>query len=162
MLISFGKLTVDELNSDTTIGRAYNVNDIKISPVAVSQVYTPADTTDDNGDFFSNISVSDLFNLVKIYAPEFSTENNEHGWLDKNGWESRKTYVLKDGVIYEAYLKIAKAKDGRNILYAVNLNINNGIAVDQGATQKRAAILSAMPSNYSIPNSSENVKPLAE
>ncbi len=92
-----------------------------------------------------------------MYDPEYSSNDNEHGWLDKNGWESRKTYVLQDGVIYEAYLRIAKAKDGRNILYAVNLNINNGIAVDQGATQKRAAILSAMPSSYSISNTPANV-----
>ena len=77
--------------------------------------------------------------------------------MDKNGWGSLKIYILQDGVIYEAYLRIAKAKDGRNILYAVNLNINNGIAVDQGATQKRAAILSAMPSSYSISNMPTNV-----
>ncbi len=85
-----------------------------------------------------------------VYDPSYSSTDNDHGWLDKNGWESRKTYVLQDGVIYETYLKIAKAADGRNILYAVNLDINNGIAVDQGATQKRAAILSAMPSDNRV------------
>ena len=42
-------------------------------------------------------------------------------------------------------LKIVKTKDGRNIMYGVNLDINNGIAVDQGATSKRAAVLAAMP-----------------
>ncbi len=92
------------------------------------------------------------------YDPEFSTENSEHGWLDKNGWESRKTYVLQDGVIYEAYLKIAKASDGRNILYSVNLDINNGIAVDKDATNKRAAVLAAMPSSVRISQNGKIVK----
>ena len=51
--------------------RAYNLNDIKISPIAVSQVYKPAGTMDENGDIFSAISLSDLFNLVKTYDFEF-------------------------------------------------------------------------------------------
>lgn len=94
-----------------------------------------------------------------VYDPQYSSTDNEHGWLDKNGWQSRKTFVLaKDGNIYEAYLKIAKAKDGRNILYAVNLDINKGIAVDQGATQKRAAVKSAMPSDKKIPQREADVK----
>ena len=93
------------------------------------------------------------------HDPEYSSTDNEHGWLDKNGWESRKTYVLtQDGMIYEAYLKIAKAQDGRNILYAVNLDINKGIAVDQGATSKKAAVLAAMPSADNVSQKSGDVK----
>lgn len=43
---------------------------------------------------------------VSIYDPRHSSFDNEHGWLDKYGWESRKTYVLtKENIIYEAYLK---------------------------------------------------------
>lgn len=81
-----------------------------------------------------------------VYDPNIPSSGNNHGWLDKNGWETRKTYVLtQDGMLYEAYLKIAKAQDGRNILYAVNLDINKGIAVDKGATSKKAAVLAAMP-----------------
>lgn len=93
------------------------------------------------------------------YDPEYSTSDNEHGWLDKNGWESRKTYVLtQDGTLYEAYLKIAKTQDGRNILYAVNLDINKGIAVDQGATSQKAAVLAAMPSSDKVAQNGKNVK----
>jgi len=84
------------------------------------------------------------------YDPVFSSDDNSHGWLDKNGWESRKTFVTDGDTIYEAYLKIGKAADGRNILYAVNCNVNNGIAVDKGATSERAAILSAMPSSGTL------------
>ena len=92
------------------------------------------------------------------YDPIYSNSNNEHGWLDKNGWESRKTYVLtQDDNIYEAYLKITKAQDGRNILYGVNLDINKGIAVDKGATQNRAAVLAAMPSSENVAQEDPNV-----
>lgn len=94
-----------------------------------------------------------------LYDPTFSSTNNDHDWLDKNGWESRKAFVLtQEGFIYEAYLRIAKSRDGRNILYAVNLDINNGIAVDMGATSKRAAVLAAMPTKDSIRNPNGNVK----
>lgn len=94
------------------------------------------------------------------YDPKFSSGDNEHDWLDRNGWESRKTYVLADdGKIYEAYLKIGKAEDGRNILYAVNCDATKGIAVDQGATQKRAAVIAAMPSNKKVSHNNNTVNP---
>jgi len=50
---------------------------------------------------------------------------------------------------------IAKTKDGRNILYDVNVNIKEGIAIDKNATSLRAqklakqAVKVAMPSNNS-------------
>ena len=91
--------------------------------------------------------------------PEHYSPNNNHGWLDENGWKPRKTYVLaQDGNIYEAQLRIAKARDGRNILYAVNLDINEGIAVDKSATQKRAAVIAAMPSGKNISQPAPKVK----
>ena len=77
------KLTVDELNSDDTVRRAYNVNDIKISPVAVSQVYKPAGTTDNIGDLLSTISISDLFNLVKQYDSEFKPKPVNEALINK-------------------------------------------------------------------------------
>ena len=62
------KLGVDELNSRSgDIRRAYNVNNIKISPIAVSRVYKPAGTMGDMGDSISNISITDLYGFVKSY-----------------------------------------------------------------------------------------------
>ena len=92
------------------------------------------------------------------YDPIYSSSDNEHGWLDERGWKSRKTYVLTDNIIYEAFLKIAKARDGRNILYSVNLDVKKGIAVDQGATSKRAAVLAAMPSRNMVTRPDPEVK----
>lgn len=92
------------------------------------------------------------------YDPQYSNNVNSHDWLDANGWESRKTFVSDGVTIYEAYLKIAKAHDGRNILYAVNCDVKNGVAVDKGATQKRAAVLAATPSTVNVTQSAPVVK----
>ena len=91
--------------------------------------------------------------------PDNYSSNNDHGWLDENGWKSRKAYVLaSDGNIYEAQLRIARTRDGRNILYAVNLDIEKGIAVDKSATQKRAAVIAAMPSAGTVAQKKLSVK----
>jgi UDP-N-acetylglucosamine:LPS N-acetylglucosamine transferase len=46
--------------------------------------------------------------------------------------------MTKDGTIYPVTLHIAKAKDGRNILYDVNVKINEGVATDKIATSLQA------------------------
>lgn len=83
------KLTVDELNSNNTIRRAYNVNDIKISPVAVSQVYKPADTTDDNGELLSTISISNLHEIVKQYDETFDPKTVDEYLVNEDGTPKR-------------------------------------------------------------------------
>ena len=60
--------------------------------------------------------------------------------------------------MYEAYLKIGKTRDGRNILYAVNCDINNGIAVDKSATSKRAAVKTSNADNGTISQPPDSVK----
>ncbi len=81
------KLTVDELNSDgASIRRAYNVDDIEISPVAVSRDFSPADTTDDiNGENISTISISDLFAIVKTYDKKFSPKPVDRILVNEDG-----------------------------------------------------------------------------
>lgn len=66
-----------------------------------------------------------------------NTENS-HQWLDRDGWDKRISYVLtKDDVVYPVELHIAKAKDGRNILYDTNIKIKEGISIDKNATSLR-------------------------
>lgn len=83
----FVKLTVDELNSmHGDIRRAYNLNAIKITPVAVSQVYKPAVTTNVSGNIVSVDSVSDLYSFVKQYDKDFHPGKNVNSaLLNKNG-----------------------------------------------------------------------------
>lgn len=80
------KLGVDEINANYgTIRRAYNVDNIKISPIAVSQVYKPADTIGDGGDILSTVSISNLFSLVKQYDKEFSPKTVNPILLNEDG-----------------------------------------------------------------------------
>ena len=80
------KLTVDEFNSNNgTIRRAYNVNNIEISPIAVSQVYSPAGTIGDIGDYLSNSIIADLFALVKSQDNSFKPNAVNPLLLNKDG-----------------------------------------------------------------------------
>lgn len=46
--------------------------------------------------------------------------------MDENGWLHRTAYVInaKNGAIFQLTVDIAKARDGRHILYATNGKIN--------------------------------------
>ena len=93
--------------------------------------------------------------------------NNEHKhqWLDENGWEERTSHVMtKDGIIYPVTLHIARARDGRNILYDVNVKLNEGIAADKIATSMRAkqqakqAVRTTKPSADKVSQQNPEVK----
>ena len=94
------------------------------------------------------------------------SDENSHQWLDANGWDKRTSYVMtKDGMIYPVTLFIAKARDGRNILYDVNVQIKEGIAAEKSATSlnaksnARQAFRSTKPSSERIiPQDSDSVK----
>ncbi len=80
------RLSVDEFNSRRgDIYRAYNLKNIKITPVAVPQVYKPADTTSASGTLSSINSISDLFTLVKKYDPGFNPHEVNPVLLNKDG-----------------------------------------------------------------------------
>ena len=85
------------------------------------------------------------------------SEENSHKWLDENGWDERTSYVMtSDNMIYPVTLYIAKTRDGRNILYDVNVKIKEGVATDKNATsalakkQVQQAVRVTTPSNEGI------------
>lgn len=93
------------------------------------------------------------------------SDEHSHQWLDENGWEERTSYVMTtDGVIYPVTLHIAKARDGRNILYDVNVKINEGVAAEKIATSPRAkkpteqAFRTTKPSENKVPQQEHEVK----
>lgn len=58
-----------------------------------------------------------------IEVSKLGNKNSEHShqWLDQNGWEFRKAYLLTmEGEVLEATLNIANARDGRKVLYDIN------------------------------------------
>lgn len=113
------KLSVDELESRRgTIRRAYNVDDIQISPVAVTQVYKPAVTTGDmEGNTPLTHSISDLFALVKQYDKEFSPNPVSEHVLNEDG--TPKVFYHGTSNEFYAFEKGHKRTRGR-------LNFGNG------------------------------------
>lgn len=92
----------------------------------------------------------------------FLNENN-HQWLDENGWEMRTVYIQnkKNKKVYSAILNIANAKDGRKILYDINkiteVKDADGASVPLKSGMGAAeTITSAI--NESIPKSNDDVK----
>lgn len=107
-----------------------------------------------NTNMLSVVHIEELLETSKYF--EENTENT-HGWLDKNGWEFRKTYVQdRNGNIYETTLNIAKAKDGRKILYGLSntKKVETGGSVLNANAEGRAHILN---SDNIVSQKSENV-----
>lgn len=69
-------------------------------------------------------AVAHATELIEVSRPDEGNEHakeHSHQWLDENGWDYRKVYLLTtDGKILEAILNIGVARDGRKILYDVN------------------------------------------
>ncbi len=67
------------------------------------------------------LSIVHIDELLQTAQKFDENEDHSHQWLDENGWEYKRAIVQsKDGGIYETTLNIAKAKDGRRILYALS------------------------------------------
>lgn len=83
--------------------------------------------------------VANAVEVAEISQLKNHSSINNHQWLDSNGWDERWSYVMtEDGTIYKAILQIAKSRDGRSILYGVNVDITKGVSIDKSATSVRA------------------------
>ena len=95
-------------------------------------------------DNISKLAVIHIDEIVEVseadvpyYTSQDPTEN--HGWLDKNGWLHRNAYVInsKNGNIYKLTFDIAKAADGRHILFATKGKIERVGSAKVGSLQSR-------------------------
>lgn len=80
----------------------------------------------DNIRALSTVHIDELLETSKTFD---ENSENKHQWLDQNGWELKRTYVqTRNGKIAEVTLNIAKARDGRKILYALSniKEVDNG------------------------------------
>ncbi len=73
-------------------------------------------------DNISKLAVIHIDEIVDVSNSDnpYYTSNHDHQWLDQNGWLHRTANVInaKNGNVYNLTFDIAKAKDGRHILYA--------------------------------------------
>ena len=84
-------------------------------------------TTSENISKLSVIHIDEIVEVSKENSPYYTQGEKKYQWLDENGWLHRTAMVqnVKNGKLYQITLDIAKAKDGRIILYAVDGNIKN-------------------------------------
>ncbi len=76
--------------------------------------------TSDNISKLSVIHIDEIIEVSEENNPYFTTEH-KHQWLDEKGWLHRTAYVINatNGNVHQVVMDIAKAKDGRIILFAV-------------------------------------------
>ena len=82
--------------------------------VVLSELYE----TSDNISKLAVIHIDEIAEISEKNNPYYTGEST-HGWLDKHGWLHRNANVIniKNGAIYNLTFDIAKASDGRTILY---------------------------------------------
>ena len=82
-----------------------------------------------NGDNIKALEIVHLPELLQVTQNEKTTDENNHQWLDKNGWIHREAYIVdRKGNVYVTTLNIADGRD-RKILYA----LSNTKRIDSGA-----------------------------
>lgn len=108
----------------------------------------------------NSLGIVHIDELLQTAIDDGINNENSHNWLDKNGWIFKKAYMQdKNGKIYETTLNIAKAADGRNILYA----LSNTKQIDEGDVpsahnNERGSHTNRLSVKDSIPNPDGNVK----
>lgn len=143
------KLGVDELNTNNGhLRRAYNVNNIEISPIAVSQVYKPADTIGDIGGTTSDIIISQLFDFVKTYDKNFKPKPVNPIVLNKDGTPKVFYHGSKKGGGFttfkdwqyftenQAYAERYTERYNPNSLYKVYIKMDMPFDTRQAKTRK--------------------------
>ena len=79
------------------------------------------------GDNVRALATVHLSEMLQASGRESRSKENNHQWLDQNGWLYRRVYIVnRDGVIYDATLNIADGRE-RRIIY----DINNIRAIDK-------------------------------
>ena len=112
---------VDE-NGNTTLLQFASPKD-RVAKVggANHRVLDELSSTSDNISKLAVVHVDEIVSVSEENSPYYTSENN-HQWLDANGWLHRNANVInqKNGNIYNITVDIAKAADGRTILYATD------------------------------------------
>ena len=175
------KLSVDEINSNSgAIRRAYNVDNIKISPVAVTQVYKPADTTSDiEGDNSFNYIISDLFKIVKQYDKNFNPKSASkvvnddgtpkavyHGTNAKFtvfDYDKTKLGKLGYGFYFTANKNFAKNYAVGDNLVEAYIDIKNPLIIEETVlTEKQIDSMLEKLSEFELKADGKNIQELKE
>lgn len=115
-------------------------------------------STKDNISKLATIHIDEVVEVSSADSPYY-TASDGHAWLDQNGWLHRTAYVInsKNGNIHQITMDIAKARDGRVILYALNGKTKKVGNAEVNSLKIRGS--SQNPNSaVSVPNLSDGVK----
>ncbi len=148
---------VDE-SGNTAILQFANPNDrVTKNGKSEHKVIDKLSNSSDNISKLAVIHIDEIVSVSDENLPYFTSDNN-HQWLDANGWLHRNANVInqKNGNIYNLTIDIAKTADGRTILYATDGKIKKVGSVQVNSLKIK---VSGQDSNFfdSVPQSDENV-----
>ena len=115
-------------------------------------------STKDNISKLATIHIDEVVEVSSADSPYY-TASDGHAWLDQKGWLHRTAYVInsKNGNIHQITMDIAKARDGRVILYALNGKTKKVGNAEVNSLKIRGS--SQNPNSaVSVPNLSDGVK----
>lgn len=112
---------VDESGQTTLLQFASPDDRVRKNGGSEHRVLDELSTTSDNISKLAVVHIDEIVSVSEENAPYYTPENS-HGWMDKNGWLHRNANVInkRNGNIYNLTVDIAKAADGRTILYATD------------------------------------------
>ena len=112
---------VDESGNTTLLQFAKPNERVKKDGGSEHKVLNELSSTSDNISKLAVVHIDEIVSVSEENNPYY-TEENKHGWMDKNGWLHRNANVInqKNGNIYNLTIDIAKTEDGRTILYATD------------------------------------------
>ncbi len=149
-------LPITDENGETTILEFAKPTDrVKKEGGANHKVNDELSSTSDNISKLAVVHIDEIVSVSEESNPYYTNENN-HQWLDKNGWLHRNANVInsKNGNIYNLTVDIAKTADGRTVLYATNGKIKRVGNVDVNSLKIKGSRQNSN-SNDIIPQNSE-------
>lgn len=144
-------LPITDENGNTTLLQFAKTNDRVVKDGASNhRVLDKLSSSSDNISKLAVVHIDEIVSISEENLPYYTTENN-HQWLDQNGWLHRNANVInkKNGNIYNITVDIAKSADGRTILYATDGKIKK-----VGNVQVNSLKIKGSGQN---PNSADNV-----
>lgn len=150
---------VDESGNTTLLRFASPDDRVKKDGGARHRVLDKLSSTPDNISKLAVIHIDEIVSVSEENSPYYTNENN-HQWLDENGWLHRNANVInqKNGNIYNLTVDIAKAADGRTILYATDGKIKKVGNVNVDSLNIKGPRQNS-DSNDIIGQNAESVKP---
>ena len=153
-------LPITDENGNTTILQFASPNDrVTKDGASNHKVLDKLTSSPDNISKLAVVHIDEIVSVSEENSPYYTNENN-HQWLDKNGWLHRNANVInqKNGNIYNLTVDIAKAADGRTILYATEGKIKKVGSVQVNSLKIKGSGLNSNFSNKVAQNGSD-VKP---